>query len=100
MESLKLEKRICTEIEKLLSLTQNYISQDVSVHEIAASEMAAEMGDIRSTNMIMLGSFLKGSKMVQPETVLKIIEETFGKKSSKVMERNKEALWTGYRYFS
>jgi 2-oxoglutarate ferredoxin oxidoreductase subunit gamma len=79
---------------------QKSIRKDVKVHEIAASEMAEEMGDIRSTNMIMLGSFLKVSKMVQPETVLEIIEETFGKKSSKVMERNKEALWTGYRHFS
>jgi 2-oxoglutarate ferredoxin oxidoreductase subunit gamma len=79
---------------------QKSIRKDVSVYEIAASEMAEEMGDIRSTNMIMLGSFLKVSEMVRPETVLEIIEETFGKKSSKVMERNKEALWTGYRYFS
>lgn len=34
MESIKLEKRICAEIEKLLSLTQNYISKDVSVAEV------------------------------------------------------------------
>ena len=79
---------------------QKSIRKDVSVYEIAASEMAEEMGDIRSTNMIMLGSLLKVSKMVQPETVLEIIEETFGQKSSKVMDRNKEAFWKGYRYFS
>ena len=75
------------------------IRKDVKVHEIAASEMAEEMGDIRSANMIMLGSLLKISGMVRPETVLGLIEETFGKKSRKVMDRNKEALWTGYRYF-
>lgn len=75
------------------------IRKDVQVHEIAASEMAEEMGDIRSANMIMLGSLLKISGMVKPETVLGMIEETFGKKSKKVMDRNKEALWAGYRYF-
>jgi 2-oxoglutarate ferredoxin oxidoreductase subunit gamma len=79
---------------------QKSIRKDVKVHEIAASEMAEEMGDIRATNMIMLGSFLKISAMVEPETVLGIIEETFRKKSSKVMDRNKEALWAGYRFFS
>ena len=79
---------------------QKPIRRDVNVHEIAASEMAEGMGDIRSTNMIMLGSFLKISGMVRPETVLEIIEETFGKKSAKVMDRNKEALWAGYRHFS
>jgi Pyruvate/2-oxoacid:ferredoxin oxidoreductase gamma subunit len=49
--------------------------------------------------MIVLGSFLKISGMVKPETVLEIVEETFRRKSPKVMERNKEALWAGYRFF-
>lgn len=76
------------------------VRKDVQVHEIAASELAEEMGDIRAANMIMLGSFLKISGMVQPETVVEIIEETFSRKSRNVMDRNKEALWTGYRFFS
>ena len=58
------------------------------------------MGDLRSANMIMLGAFLKISGMVRPETVLEIIEETFGKKGPEVTDRNREALWTGYRHFS
>jgi Pyruvate/2-oxoacid:ferredoxin oxidoreductase gamma subunit len=62
--------------------------------------MAEDMGDIRATNMIVLGSFLKISDMVEPETVLGIIEETFRGKNPKVIERNKEALWAGYRFFS
>lgn len=76
------------------------IRNDVRVHEIPASEMAEEMGDLRSANMIMLGAFLKISGMVRPETVLEIIQETFGKKGPEVLDRNKEALWTGYRHFS
>jgi 2-oxoglutarate ferredoxin oxidoreductase subunit gamma len=76
------------------------VRKDVNVYEIAASEMAEDMGDIRATNMIVLGSFLKISDMVEPETVLGIIAETFRGKNPKVIERNKEALWAGYRYFS
>lgn len=34
MENTKIAKRISAEIEKLLSLTQNYISKDISAHEI------------------------------------------------------------------
>jgi 2-oxoglutarate ferredoxin oxidoreductase subunit gamma len=75
------------------------IRQDVKVYEIAASEMAEELGDLRAANMIVLGSFLKISGMVKPETVLEIVEETFRRKSPEVMERNKEALWAGYRFF-
>ncbi len=75
------------------------IRKDVKVHEIAASEMAEEMGDIRAANMIVLGAFLKISEMVRPETVLEIVEETFRSKSPKVVERNKEALWAGFRFF-
>jgi hypothetical protein len=37
--------------------------------------------------------------MVRPETVLEIVEETFRGKSAGVVERNKEALWAGYRFF-
>jgi len=76
------------------------VRKDVNVYEIAASEMAEDMGDIRAANMIVLGSFLKISGMVAPETVLGIIEETFRGKNPKVIERNKEALWAGYRFFS
>ena len=75
------------------------IRKDVNVYEIAASEMAEEMGELRSTNMIVLGAFLKISGMVQPETVLEIIDETFRRKSPKVVEKNKDAFWAGYRYF-
>jgi len=75
------------------------IRRDVKVYEIAASEMAEELGDLRAANMIVLGSFLKISGMVKPETVLEILEETFRRKSPEVMERNKEALWAGYRFF-
>jgi 2-oxoglutarate ferredoxin oxidoreductase subunit gamma len=75
------------------------IRKDVHVHEIAASEMAEEMGDIRAANMVMLGSFLKISGMVKPETVLEIVEETFRQKNPKALERNKQALWAGYRHF-
>ena len=41
----------------------------MKVYEIAASEMAEELGDLRAANMIVLGSFLKISGMVAPETV-------------------------------
>jgi 2-oxoglutarate ferredoxin oxidoreductase subunit gamma len=75
------------------------IRKDIQVHEIAASEMAEEMGDIRAANMVMLGSFLKISGMVKPETVLEIVEETFRKKNPRVLERNKQAFWAGYRHF-
>ena len=75
------------------------IRTDIRMHEIAASELAEELGDIRSANMVMLGAFLKIAEMVRPETVLEIIEEIFRGKSPKVTERNKDALWTGYRFF-
>ena len=75
------------------------IRRDVKVYEIAASEMAEELGDLRAANMIVLGAFLKISGMVKPETVLGIVEEQFRSKSAQVRERNKEALWAGYRFF-
>lgn len=76
------------------------VRKDIKIHEIAVSEMAEDLGDIRCANMIMLGSFLKITELVKPETVLDIIEKNFGKKKPEVLQRNQEAFWKGFNHFS
>jgi len=74
--------------------------KDIQVFAIPASEMAEELGDIRSANMIMLGAYLKVSQQVKPESVIAILEKTFRGKKQAVQERNETALWSGYRSIS
>ena len=74
--------------------------RDIQIYEIPVSEMAEELGDIRSANMIMLGAFLKVAPLVKPETVIEIIQETFGNKKPEVLARNEEALWKGHAFIA
>jgi 2-oxoglutarate ferredoxin oxidoreductase subunit gamma len=69
--------------------------RDVKVYEVPATETAEELGDVRAANMVMLGAFLKVANLVRPETVLSILERTFGKKPG-VLEMNRQAFWKGY----
>jgi len=71
--------------------------KDIQVFEIAASETAEDLGDIRCANMIMLGAFLKLTEQVSPESVLGVLEKTFQGKKKAVLERNEKALWAGHR---
>ena len=81
------------------SLAQNQpVRKDIDVYEIPVSEMAEDLGDIRSANMIMLGAYLRVTNLVKRETVLEIIQETFGKKKPQVLERNEQALSKGYHF--
>jgi len=72
--------------------------KDIVVHEIPASDLAEELGDIRGANMVMLGAFLKVSQLVKRDTILEIIQETFAKKKRDVLQRNEQALLKGYHF--
>ena len=79
-------------------VTKKSVRKDIVIYEIPVSEMAEDLGDIRSANMIMLGAFLRVTNLVKRETVLEIIQETFGKKKPQVLERNEQALSKGYHF--
>jgi len=76
------------------------VRKDIKLYEVAASEWAEDLGDIRAANMIMLGSFLKVSGLVKPETVLEVVKENFKGKNPKVFEINHQALMKGYECIS
>ncbi|MFH2130280.1 MAG: 2-oxoacid:acceptor oxidoreductase family protein [bacterium] len=71
---------------------------DISSFPVPASELAQEMGNIRSTNMIILGSFVKLAKVVKIESLQKSVEMLMGRKK-KVAESVIKAMMTGYDKF-
>lgn len=74
------------------------IRGDISNFPVPASELAQEMGSARSTNMIILGSFVKLANVVKIETMHKSIEMLMGRKK-KVAESVIQALMVGYDRF-
>ena len=81
----------------LLLLNKSIIHQDpkrgdITVYNVPVNEMAQELGNPRTANMIMLGAFVRVSKIVSEDTVKKIITETFSAKKAELVDINIKAF--------
>jgi len=68
---------------------------DLTVVEIPANELAAELGNPRGANMVALGAYLGATNAVSVDSVIEVIRETFAAKPA-VIDVNIEALRRGY----
>ena len=68
---------------------------DITVYKIPVTDLAHDLGDNRVANMIMLGAFVRTTGIVSSENLEKVIHDTFGVKSEKLVELNLKAfhLW-------
>jgi len=68
---------------------------DIEVYYIPANEIANELGNSRTANMVMLGSFLEVSKPVEVDSIHKAFGKVFGESKAHLLPINKEALERG-----
>lgn len=61
---------------------------------VPADEIAREVGHIQTLNFIMMGSLIAVSGIVETETMVRLIRDSFGKKA----DLNVEAFWKGYEF--
>lgn len=71
---------------------------DIDIYAVPASELAQKMGNARSTNMIILGAFVKLSNVVAIEKVCESVNMLMGKKKGLADSVNK-AIMLGYDGF-
>ncbi|MCP4753268.1 MAG: 2-oxoacid:ferredoxin oxidoreductase subunit gamma [Proteobacteria bacterium] len=71
---------------------------DIDLLPVPASQLAQEMGNARSTNMIVLGSFIKLTNIIKVETVNRSVEMLMGKKK-KLVEASIKAISIGFEGF-
>ena len=69
--------------------------KDVDAYYVPANELAAELGNPKVANMIMLGAYLELTKVVDNESVLEAFLKVFGENKAKVIPINREALLKG-----
>jgi len=69
--------------------------QDLRAFRIKADDLALEMGNRRSANLIMLGSYIGLDEIVSHETLLEAIKKTFAKKEQ-FIEVNCQTFMKGY----
>ncbi|HUT53108.1 MAG TPA: 2-oxoacid:acceptor oxidoreductase family protein [bacterium] len=70
---------------------------DIEVVEIPASELAKEVADERSANMVVLGALAQKTGIVSQDALAKAITKIFEKKK-KVLDASLKALQRGVRY--
>jgi len=68
---------------------------DVTVVYIPCDEIAAELGNPKVANMVMLGAYVAATKVLKPETIENMIREMFTGKKAKLVPLNMEALKRG-----
>ena len=67
---------------------------DITVYEVPANDLAQELGNARTANMVMLGAFIRATNVVLAETIEDMIRETFGKKKADLLDINLKAFNT------
>ena len=63
---------------------------------VPADRIAREVGHIQTLNVVMMGALVAVSGIVDTETVVMTIRDTFGKKA----DLNVEAFWKGYEFIN
>jgi len=63
---------------------------------VPADEIARDVGHIQTLNVVMMGSLIAVSGIVETETVVRTIRDTFGKRA----DLNVEAFWKGYEFIN
>lgn len=76
-------------------IEQKVKRDDVDVYYIQANDLAAELGNPRVANMIMLGAYLKTEPAVEVDSVLEAFKKVFGPSKEKFVPLNKDALLKG-----
>jgi 2-oxoglutarate ferredoxin oxidoreductase subunit gamma len=70
--------------------------KDVYIHEIPAGEIAAELGNPRVQNVVMMGAYIRKTGLVTADTYLKSLKTIIGEKKKSYMDLNRKAFTAGY----
>ena len=74
---------------------QNATRDDISVVDVPANQLAMDLGNVRVANIIMLGEFVRTTKIVSEDTMAKVIHEVFGAKRPELHDLNMKAFTRG-----
>jgi 2-oxoglutarate ferredoxin oxidoreductase subunit gamma len=78
-------------------ITHQATRRDIEVIAIPANDIATEVGEKRTANMVMLGAYIERTKIIPKETILQGLKELFGKKAQ-FLDVNKKAFEKGMEY--
>ena len=72
----------------------------IKVFRIPANTIAKKLRNEKTMNMIMLGAFSSGTKVISIDSLMKGLTEVVKAKNPRLMELNRKGLETGAQYVS
>ena len=76
-------------------VTDKVSRPDLTAYYIPCSKIAEEVGNAKVSNMVMLGAYVAGTKILKPETIEEMIQEMFTGSKAKFVPLNIEAFHRG-----
>jgi 2-oxoglutarate ferredoxin oxidoreductase subunit gamma len=78
-------------------ITHKVTRKDIEAIAIPANDIAVEVGEKRTANMVMLGAYVARTKVVTKESIMEGLKEFFGKKIQ-FLDVNMKAFEKGMEY--
>jgi len=69
---------------------------DITAYYVDATNIANDLGNIKSANMVMLGALAKQTDVVKLETLIKALEDVVSSRNKSLIEINTKSLNEGY----
>lgn len=68
---------------------------DVESYYIPCTEIATQIGNVKISNMVMLGAYIEATKTIKMDAVEKMLSAMFAGKKTELIKQNIEALKAG-----
>ncbi|PTN10147.1 2-oxoacid:acceptor oxidoreductase family protein [Mangrovibacterium marinum] len=68
---------------------------DINIYKIEGTKIAADMGNVKTFNMVVLGAFLKAKPIVALESIRKGLEKSLPERHHKLIPMNLQAIEAG-----
>ena len=71
------------------------VRDDIETYLVPTAEVAKEVGNLRTANMVMLGAVVHETGLVEMHSVMKSLEESFGERRKHLLPVNEQAMQLG-----
>jgi len=71
--------------------------KDINIYKVEGAKLAAEMGNIKIFNMVVLGAYLKIRPIVKLENVMKGLKKSLPERYHKLLPLNEDAINMGMK---
>lgn len=65
---------------------------DINIYKVPATDVATELGNVRTANIVMLGALLQKLPIVKPDSVIDALLASFGDAKAHLAEINRKAI--------